>query len=411
MSDRIASLSITETGNIHRFDVVIIGAGAAGMMCAAVAGQLGCRVVLIEHYTKVGEKIRISGGGRCNFTNLHCRPENYLSENPHFCRSALARYRPSDFIELMERYGIAYHEKARGQLFCDGSATQIVAMLQQECAAGGVQWSMPTSIREISRQDEFRVVTDRGVLSAPALVIATGGLTVPKIGATPFGYRVAAQFGLSVVNPQPALVPLTFDASFLGSFGALAGVSVEAEVSCGNGRFRDQLLFTHRGLSGPAILQVSSYWHPGDDLVIDLLPGQDAERWLLEQRSSRQRLDNALGASWPRRLATAWCELNDCARALNELPEKRLREIARDIRAWRVSPAGTQGYNKAEVTRGGVDTRELSSKTMAAQRVPGLYFIGEVVDVTGQLGGFNFQWAWASGYAAAQAIALARQGA
>jgi len=411
MSERGPSWAAGQAGHIHRFDAVIIGAGAAGMMCAAVAGQLGCRVALIEHYTKVGEKIRISGGGRCNFTNLHCRPENYLSENPHFCRSALARYRPGNFVELMERHGIAYHEKAHGQMFCDGSATQIVAMLQQECTAGGVVWSMPTLVQGLAKADQYSVATDRGSFVAPALVIATGGLTVPKIGATPFGYRAAAQFGLSVVSPRPALVPLTFDAAFLERFGALAGVSVEAGVSCGDGRFRDQLLFTHKGLSGPAILQVSSYWNPGEALVIDLLPGRDAERWLLEQRSSRQRLDTALAAFWPRRLATAWCELNDCARALNELPEKRLREIARDIRAWHVSPAGTQGYNKAEVTRGGVDTRELSSKTMAAQRVPGLYFIGEVVDVTGQLGGFNFQWAWASGYAAAQAIALARRAA
>jgi predicted Rossmann fold flavoprotein len=396
--------------NSHRFDAVIIGAGAAGMMCAAVAGQLGCRVALIEHYTKVGEKIRISGGGRCNFTNLHCRPENYLSENPHFCRSALARYGPRDFIELMERHGIAYHEKTRGQLFCDGSAAQIVAMLQQECAAGGVEWRMPTAVQELTKSDTgFSVVTDRGTFGAPALVVATGGLTVPKIGATPFGYRVATQFGLSVVTPRPALVPLTFDAPFLSRFGALAGISVDAEVSCGGGRFRDHLLFTHRGLSGPAILQVSSYWDPGDDIVIDLLPGRDAERWLMEQRGGRQRLDNALAAVWPRRLAAAWCELNDCALAVNELSEQRWRAIAQGIRAWRVSPSGTQGYNKAEVTRGGVDTRELSSKTMAAQRVPGLYFIGEVVDVTGHLGGFNFQWAWASAHAAAEAIAIARQ--
>lgn len=395
--------------SVHRYDALVIGAGAAGMMCAAVAGRLGCRVGLIDHVAKIGEKIRISGGGRCNFTNLHARPENYLSVNPHFCRSALARYRPADFIGLVTRYGIAYHEKKLGQLFCDGSATQIVTLLKQECAAAAVEWHVPCAVQSTTRFAQgYRVQTDAGVFEAPALVIATGGLTVPKIGATPFGYRLAEQFGIPVVPPQPALVPLTFDSSFLARFGSLAGVSLECEVRCGRGRFREDLLFTHRGLSGPAILQISSYWEAGMTIEIDLMPGQAAETWLLAQRSSRQRLDNLLASVWPRRLAVAWCEVHDCALPVNELSERRLRDIAASVRHWQVLPTGTQGYNKAEVTRGGVDTRALSSKTMEATSVPGLYFVGEVVDVTGQLGGFNFQWAWASAHAAGEAIGAAR---
>ena len=390
------------------FDAIVIGAGAAGMMCAAVAGRRGCRVVLIEHYRKLGEKIRISGGGRCNFTNLHCRPENYLSSNPDFCRSALARFGPADFIALVERHRIAYHEKTRGQLFCDGSATQIVAMLRAECDAGAVAWRMPCEVRRVQRDPKrFVVETDAGVFSAPQLVIATGGLTVPKIGASAFGYRIANQFGLAVIAPQPALVPLTFDGPLREAFGSLAGIALDCEVQCGEGRFRDSVLFTHRGLSGPAILQISSHWSPGEPIAVDLLPHLDPERWLLAERDRKQRLDNLLASLWPKRLAALWCERNACAQPLNALSEKRLREIAQGIHNWRVLPSGTEGYNKAEVTRGGVDTRELSSKTMAALRAPGLYFIGEVVDVTGHLGGFNFQWAWASGHAAGEAIAAA----
>ncbi len=393
----------------QRFDAIVIGAGAAGMMCAAVAGKRGCRVLLIEHYTKLGEKIRISGGGRCNFTNLHCRAENYLSANPDFCRSALARFKPADFVAMVERYGIAYHEKTQGQLFCDGSATQIIAMLKAECAAGEVAWRMPCEVEQIETSGSmFSVATSQGRFVAPAVVIATGGLTVPKIGASPFGYRVAEQFGLAVVPPQPALVPLTFDADLLARFGPLAGISLECEVRCGAGRFRDGVLFTHRGLSGPAILQISSYWRPGAALGIDLLPGIDVGAMLGAQRASRQRLDNLLSTVWPRRLASAWCELNGCTQPLHQLAERRLRELAQSIHRWQVVPSGTHGYNKAEVTRGGVDTHELSSQSMAALRVPGLYFIGEVVDVTGHLGGFNFQWAWASGHAAGAAIAAGR---
>ena len=387
------------------FDAIVLGAGAAGMMCAATAGQRGRRVLLIEHYTRLGEKIRISGGGRCNFTNLHCRPENYLSRNPDFCRSALARYGPADFVALVQRHGIAYHEKTLGQLFCDGSATQIIAMLKAECARGAVQWRMPCLVHAIEKaHDHFRVVTEQGVFRAPAVVVATGGLTVPKIGATPFGYRIAAQFGLSVVAPRPALVPLAFDADFVASFGTLAGISLDCTVACGSGRFREALLFTHRGLSGPAILQISSYWQPGSAIEIDLLPVRDATEWLLGQRDARQRLDSLLAEVWPKRLAQLWCQLHAAARTPNELGERRLRALAETIRRWRVLPSGTLGYNKAEVTLGGVDTRELSSRTMASNRVPGLYFIGEVVDVTGHLGGFNFQWAWASGHAAGEAL-------
>jgi len=395
---------------VRRYDAIVVGAGAAGMMCAATAGQRGCRVALIVHYTKVGEKIRISGGGRCNFTNLHCRPDNYLSANPHFCRSALARFSPADFVTLVERYGIAYHEKKLGQLFCDGSATQIVRMLEQECARGGVDWHIPCAIASVSRaQHGFHLLTDHGTFEAPALVIASGGLTVPKIGASPFGYRVAEQFGIAVIPPAPALVPLTFDADSLAHFGALSGLSLACEVRCGHGRFREDLLFTHRGLSGPAILQISSYWQPGEAIEIDLMPGMNVERWLFEHRASRQRFDNALAALWPQRLAALWCQLHGCALPMNELSDKRLRTLAQAIRSWRVVPSGTQGYNKAEVTRGGVDTRALSSKTMEAAGVPGLYFVGETVDVTGQLGGFNFQWAWASGHAAGEAIGTAEK--
>jgi predicted Rossmann fold flavoprotein len=387
------------------FDAIVIGAGAAGMMCAATAGERGRHVLLIEHYGKLGEKIRISGGGRCNFTNLHCRPENYLSQIPDFCRSALARFGPAQFIARVERHGIAWHEKTLGQLFCDGSAMQIVDMLRAACDRSGVAWRMPCAVERVENAGErFTVATAQGVFRAPALVIATGGLTVPKIGATPFGYRLAAQFGLAVVPPRPALVPLTFAPSLLERFGALAGVSLDCAVRCGAGRFRGPLLFTHRGLSGPAILQISSYWQPGAAIAIDLMPERDAERWLLEQSGSRQLLDNALAAVWPKRLAQLWCEQHACLEPLNQLGERRLREIAESIRRWQVVPTGTLGYNKAEVTLGGVDTRELSSRTMESNRVAGLYFIGEVVDVTGHLGGFNFQWAWASGHAAGQAV-------
>jgi len=391
--------------NSNSFDAVVIGAGAAGMMCASVAGSRARRVLLIDHYRKLGEKIRISGGGRCNFTNIHCRAEHFISQNRHFCRSALARYGPRDFIALVERYGIRYHEKTLGQLFCDASATQIIAMLKSECDRGQVQWRMPCVVREVRSADgKFVIATDQGSFESRSVVIASGGLTVPKIGASAFGYRIAEQFGLRVVAPRPALVPLTFGPALLAPFAELAGISVDCRVACNAGEFRDHLLFTHRGLSGPAILQISSYWSPGDVLDIDLMPERDAEAWLLAEHASRQRLDNLLATLWPKRLAQAWCAVHDCARPINELSVQKLRAIAAGLHHWRVQPSGTLGYNKAEVTLGGIDTRELSSKTMEATRVPALYFIGEVVDVTGHLGGFNFQWAWASGHAAGEAV-------
>jgi predicted Rossmann fold flavoprotein len=392
-----------------RYDVAVIGAGAAGMMCAFTAGQRGRRVLLVDHYKDIGEKIRISGGGRCNFTNLHATWRDYLSSNPEFCRSALARYTPAQFIALVERHRIAYHEKTLGQLFCDGSATQVIDMLKAECAKAGVQWSHPCSVESVARVEAgFALQTSRGAVSVESLVIATGGLTVPKIGATPFAYRLAAQFGLDVIPPKPALVPLAFDPQLLERYGDLAGVSLEAEVRCGRGQFREGLLFTHRGLSGPVILQASSYWQALDGaepLHVNLLPGFDVEGWVLEVRRTRARetFANILAGKLPRRLAQQWCAANGFDLPIAQLSDARLREAASLLVDWRIMPIGTLGYNKAEVTLGGVDTRGLSSKTMGATAVPGLYFIGEAVDVTGHLGGFNFQWAWASGFAAGQA--------
>ena len=386
------------------YDVIVIGAGAAGMMCAAQAGQRGRRVLLVDHYPKLGEKIRISGGGRCNFTNLHAGPANYLSQNPEFCRSALSRYSPQDFIDLVERHGIAYHEKKLGQLFCDESAVAIIAMLKAECDAGKVEWWMPCAVNAVSQDgSRFSVATARGVAHCASLVIATGGLTVPKIGATPFGYRLAEQFGLAVVPPRPALVPLAFAPAALARYGDLAGVSLDAGVSCGAGSFRESLLFTHRGLSGPAILQISSYWDGKSALAIDLMPGRNAHALLLGARGSQQRLDTLLAEHWPKRFAQHWTAAQAAALPLRDIGETRLAGLAAMINRWPVMPSGTLGYAKAEVTLGGVDTRGLSSRTMAATAVPGLHFIGEVVDVTGWLGGYNFQWAWASGYAAGQA--------
>lgn len=387
-----------------RFDVAVIGAGAAGMMCAATAGRRGRRVVLIDHAAKLGEKIRISGGGRCNFTNIRCAPENFLSRNPHFCRSALARYQPKDFIALVEKHGIRYHEKKLGQLFCDESATQIIDMLKRECDEADVAWRTPCSVTKIERRgDTFALDTSSGTVECEALVIATGGLSVPKIGATPFGYKVAEQFGLGVVPPRPALVPLTFDATELARFGDLAGVSVDVEVKAGTGSFRENLLFTHRGLSGPAILQISSYWTPGTPLHIDLLPDVSTEELFAAHRRSRALPATVLGEHLPKRLAHHWCEAAEATRPMIEMSDKALHSLATGLNDWQIKPSGTTGYQKAEVTLGGVDTEGLSSKTMEVRDVPGLYFIGEVVDVTGHLGGYNFQWAWASGFVAGSA--------
>ena len=392
----------------EQFDVAIIGAGAAGMLCAAVAGQRGKRVVLIDHAEKLAEKIRISGGGRCNFTNISVGPQNFLSQNPHFCKSALSRYTPQDFIALVKRHGIAFHEKHKGQLFCDRSAEDIIAMLKAECDAGHVQWHMPVSVKSVSKlADGFSVKTAHGDISAFALVIATGGLSIPKIGATDFAYRIAKQFDVPLVETRPALVPLTFDEASWQSFIPMAGISLEVDVTCGEkktrGEFREDLLFTHRGLSGPAVLQISSFWREGAALTLNLLPPLDVVQALIDGKQAiRKNLGNWLSQFLPTRLAEAWLQsqgLSPDAR-IQELPDKQLRRLGESLNRWSLKPQGSEGYRKAEVTLGGVDTRALSQQTLMTNRVPGLYFIGESVDVTGWLGGYNFQWAWASGVAA-----------
>ncbi|HQR72823.1 MAG TPA: NAD(P)/FAD-dependent oxidoreductase [Burkholderiaceae bacterium] len=395
------------------YDVAVIGAGAAGMMCAAVAGQRGARVVLIDHATKLAEKIRISGGGRCNFTNVDAAlPERYLSENPHFARSALARYTPADFIALVKRHRIAFHEKHKGQLFCDDSAEQIIAMLQAECGAGNVQWRMPCTVSAVRRAGQrYELDTDAGTLRTSRVVIATGGLSIPKIGATDFGYCIARQFGLRIVEPRPALVPLTFDAEAWRPFVQLAGVSHEVCVTCGDGSFDEDLLFTHRGLSGPAILQISSYWNPRETIQVDLVPTMSraalTAALLQLKHGSRQTLPNALATLLPRRLAEQWSLIqgHEADQRIAEVPDTGLRALATSLKEWRLTPSGTEGFRKAEVTRGGVATDELSQASLEAHKAPGLHFIGEVVDVTGWLGGYNFQWAWASAVAAGAQVA------
>lgn len=391
-----------------RFDIIVIGAGAAGMMCAGIAGQRGKRVLLIDHYHKLGEKIRISGGGRCNFTNIHTKPENFLSQNPDFCRSALARFGPQDFIKLVEKHGIKYHEKTLGQLFCDDSANDIIRLLKTECDRSHVQWKMPCSVSGITREaDAYIVDTEQGTMTSASVVIATGGLTVPKIGASSFGYKIAEQFGLKIVPPRPVLVPLSFDPETLERFGDLAGVSLNAEVSCNGGTFREALLFTHRGISGPAILQISSYWQDGpatNPIHVNLLPDPQQAAWLREQRGVKTQFNNILAEIVPKRLAQQWSSANQLLKPNNQLSYNTYEAAIAALKDWQVNPSGTLGYNKAEVTLGGVDTRLISSKTMETTTVKGLYFIGEVVDVTGHLGGFNFQWAWASGVAAGQAV-------
>ncbi len=395
-----------------RFDVIVIGAGAAGMMCAAEAGQRGRRVLIIDHATKLAEKIRISGGGRCNFTNLDVSVANYLSRNPQFCRSALARFTPGHFLERIQRHGIAWHERDHGQLFCDDSAQDIIDMLRAGCEDGHVEWAMPCEIRHIETgPDEtarFALDTSHGRFTCASLVVATGGLSIPKIGASPFGYKIAEQFGLPIVPPKPALVPLTLGPDELAIYKELAGMAFDAVAECGEGRFRENLLFTHRGLSGPVILQVSSYWqardYGGDDggsqITINLFPAEDVRQWLAEHARSKALLGNLLAERLPRRFAHAWCDERSWNRPANQFNPRELDAVATALQGWQISPDGTLGYAKAEVTLGGVDTRSLSSKTMEAREVPGLYFIGEVMDVTGHLGGYNFQWAWASGHAA-----------
>lgn len=432
------------------FDVAVIGAGAAGMMAAAVAGQRGLRVVLIDHATRLAEKIRISGGGRCNFTNLGASPAQFLSRNPDFCRSALRAYGPQDFLDLLRAHGVSWHEKHRGQLFCDDSSESVIDLLRRECETGGVAWRMPCRVQSVAREpDGFILSTDAGPIRAAQLVLATGGMAIPQLGATDFSLRIARQFGLRIIEPRPALVPLSFDTAHWQPYAALSGVALEVCLShepsddgaaaqrpaegasspaipaeagsparpLRTGRhqrrravraeFLEDLLFTHRGLSGPGILQISSYWQPGDSIRIDLAPGRGMGDALVAAKSgSRQTLLGALSGIWPRRLAEAWLA-QDGGQRLADLPDRQLRALAGRIHGWTLWPTGTAGYKKAEVMRGGVDTDELDQRSLQAHRCPGLYIVGEAVDVTGWLGGYNFQWAWASGVACGRALAAA----
>ena len=426
---------------MHEWDVIVIGAGAAGLFCAIEAGKRGRKVLVIEHADRVGKKIAISGGGRCNFTNTGTSPDNFVSRNPHFCKSALARYTPADFIALVEKHGIAYHEKKLGQLFCDGSSQQIIDMLLRECHDAAVEIRCGCEVRQVaqninrhepSAERSFMLQTNQGAFHSSSVVIATGGLSIAPLGATDFGYRIARQFGLRIEETRAGLVPLTLPAQILKALAALSGVSIDALVTCpqspSSPSFRENILITHRGLSGPAILQVSNYWRPGESISINLLPDEDVMEVISAARiiecdlapgsaqgatqgatktggpSSRIELVNLLSRYLPRRFAQAWCDLYGASRPLKQYNGKELQEIANNIHRLQLTPAGTEGFRKAEVTVGGVSTAELSSQTMEARRVPGLYFIGEVVDVTGQLGGYNFQWAWASAFAAGQVV-------
>lgn len=389
------------------YDVIIIGGGAAGLMCAAVAGQRGRRVLVIEHANRVGKKILMSGGGRCNFTNLHAAPENYLSANPHFCKSALARYTQWDFIAMVDRHGIAWHEKELGQLFCDISSRQIVQMLLDECAAAGVRIEVDCAVEQVRHEGEaFQLATARGMRSAGSLVVASGGLSIPKMGASGYGYELARQFGHTVLPTRAALVPLTLSGKHLEDYAELSGVALPAvTATCEGQSFRAGFLFTHRGISGPAILQISSYWEPGQPLQLDLLPDLDAAEALAAQQRERPaaELKTVLGEWLPKRLAQRLCELRFGNRPMRQYHPGELRAVGAALQSWPITASGTEGYRTAEVTLGGVDTHELSSATLESRKVPGLYFIGEVVDVTGHLGGYNFQWAWASGHAAGRA--------
>ncbi len=421
--DVVCASHVLYTAAMHSFDVVIVGAGAAGLFCAGVAGQLGLKVLVLDHSEKVAEKIRISGGGRSNFTNVDVTAANFLSENPRFAKSALSRYTPADFIALVKKHNIAFHEKHKGQLFCDRSAEDLIAMLLAECAAGGVERWQPCSVKNIrflassphgACASSYEIESDRGTIHCGAVVIATGGLSIPKIGATDFGYRVAKQFDLPVVTPRPALVPLTFDEAAWAPFSQLSGLSLPVDIATGAKKasmaFREDLLFTHRGLSGPGVLQISSYWAEGTPIRLNLAPGTDLARHLTEAKAtSRKRIANELAGLVPSRLADTWVDQgktwgHDWQRPVNEASDKALNALAEHLSRWELTPTGTEGYRKAEVTAGGVDTKVLSSQTQES-RQPGLFFIGEVVDVTGWLGGYNFQWAWSSGYACAQGLA------
>ncbi|NWF45884.1 NAD(P)/FAD-dependent oxidoreductase [Hydrogenophaga sp. D2P1] len=399
------------------FDAIVIGAGAAGLFCAGVAGQRGLRVLVLDHSEKVAEKIRISGGGRANFTNRDIDPraphKHFLSENPNFCRSALSRYTPADFIALVQKYGIGFHEKHKGQLFCDRSAEDLIALLLAECEAGGVQRWQPCGVKalRVGSDGSYQIDTERGTVSSRAVVVATGGLSIPKIGATDFGYRMAKQFGLRTVEPRPGLVPLTFDGEAWAPYAGLSGLSLPVLIETGDKKtrmsFAEDLLFTHRGLSGPAVLQISSYWREGTPIRINLAPEMDLPTALARAKAtSRKLIANELAALVPSRLADAWvAQDKDWQRPISEASDKALARLAERLSRWELTPTGSEGYKKAEVTLGGVDTRELSSQTMESKQ-PGLYFIGEVVDVTGWLGGYNFQWAWASAHACAVALAV-----
>lgn len=395
------------------FDIVVIGGGAAGLFCAGRAGKRGLKVALIEHTAKWGEKIRISGGGRCNFTNLHSSAANFLSTNPHFCKSALARFSPQDFLALVESYKIGWHEKAqhpnvKGQLFCDDSAQNIIDMLLAECSKAGVILFPETAISGVVKTESgFRLDTNKGAYESRALVVASGGLSIPKIGASPFGYTLARQFGLKLVPTRPALVPLTFSGGLLDDMRALSGLSLDARVSAGGAEFQEGLLFTHRGLSGPSILQISSFWQEGEALSLNIIPGQNnvsQQLKLIREKSPRIQVHTALGQFVPARLADLLARHSGVTGVMAELSNDTLERLAGILQNWRVTPAGTEGYRTAEVTGGGVDTDEISSKTFEAKKVPGLYFIGEVLDVTGHLGGHNFQWAWSSAAACAESI-------
>jgi predicted Rossmann fold flavoprotein len=386
---------------VHKLDAVVLGAGAAGLLCAIEAGKRGRRVAVLERAERAGKKILVSGGGRCNFTNLYCQPENFISANPHFAKSALARYTPADFIALVEKHRIPYHEKTLGQLFCDRSAHDITDMLEAECQAAGVKIFLESGIREVARTTEFVVRTDAAEFHSPALVVATGGLSIPKMGATAFGYDLARQFGLRIREPRPALVPLTLSEKDRTQYCDLAGVSAEVIVGTDHQSFREKMLITHRGLSGPAVLQISSYWSEGTSMSVDLAPGRDVTAAIREAKvRNMAAARSAFQGILPKRFATRWLDLH----APSAWTNQALSQLERQVHEWVLEPAGTEGYEKAEVTAGGVDTDELSSRTMESRTVPGLFFIGEVVDVTGHLGGFNFQWAWASGAATGRAV-------
>ena len=421
---------------VKQYDVAVIGAGAAGMMCAGVAGQRGKTVVLLDHATKLAEKIRISGGGRCNFTNINTSPQNFLSENSHFCKSALSRYTPQDFLTLIKRYRIGFHEKHKGQLFCDNSAEDIIHMLKAECDVGNVTWRVPCKVLQlgqtnIANENIFRIETNNGTIHARKLVIATGGPSIPAIGATDFAYHVAKQFDIPVINPHPALVPLRFDSNTWQSFAVLSGLALEVDIKIGTEtaiaqasnfgnkksqrqqnqqiQFREDLLFTHRGLSGPAVLQISSFWEMGKALELNLLPEMDVAQALIQGKGQlKKNLGNLLAQWLPSRLAENWLLSNGYSLQANariaDMPDKQLQALGQSLNQWRIMPNGSEGYRKAEVTRGGIDTKALSQQTMMSNKIPGLYFVGEAVDVTGWLGGYNFQWAWASGMAAGLSI-------